>query len=266
MDKFIYKKSAGVTVLSASMSEFVYKRHSHEEYALGVTLRGIQQYHLAGRLCSSHQNGIMLFNPEQAHDGYAADKDGIDYVMIYIPTELLSEISGSRKILRFTSPIIYDDKLALSILNLSDCIFNNKSEVLSNELLMKLITDVSKSHIQTVYLKQDDLIRRSIEMIRCNMGTVLKLDDICHELQISKYQFIRLFKTYAGIAPYQYFLNCKVECAKRLLEARKDVYSVVLDCGFFDLAHLNRHFKGIYGTTAYEYSQYVRKWDRTGVI
>lgn len=97
MEKFIYKKSAGVTVLSASMTEFVYKRHSHEEYALGVTLRGIQQYHTDGRLCSSHQNGVMLFNPEQAHDGSAADKDGIDYVMIYIPIELLSEISGSRR-------------------------------------------------------------------------------------------------------------------------------------------------------------------------
>lgn len=259
MEKFIYKKSAGVTVLSASMTEFVYKRHSHEEYALGVTLRGIQQYHLDGSLCSSHQNGVMLFSPEQAHDGSAADKDGIDYVMVYIPIELLSEISGSREILRFNSPIIYDDKLALSILNLSDCILNDRNEALSSELLVKLITVVAKSHIQTTYIKPDELIKRSIDMMRSNLGAVLRLDDICHELQISKYQFIRLFKAYAGIAPYQYFLNCKVECAKRLIEASEDVYTVVLNCGFFDLAHLNRHFKGIYGTTALEYSRYVKK-------
>lgn len=259
LEKFVYKKSAGVTVLSASMTEFVYKRHSHEEYALGVTLRGIQQYHLDGRLCSSHQNGVMLFNPEQAHDGSAADKDGIDYVMIYIPTELLSEISGSRQILRFNSPIIYDHMLAQSILNLSDCILNDRSEALGSELLINLITDVARSHTKISNIKQDNLILKSIEMIRCNMGSVLKLEDICKELQLSKYQFIRLFKAYAGIAPYQYFLNCKVESAKRLIDAKEDLYTVVLECGFFDLAYLNKHFKGIYGTTAFEYSQYVKK-------
>lgn len=259
MEKFIYKKSADLTVLSASMTEFVYKRHSHAEYALGVTLRGIQQYHLGGSLCSSHQNGVMLFNPEQAHDGSAADKEGIDYVMIYIPTELFAEISGRREILRFNSPIIYDHKLELCILSLADSILKDRSEALSSELLVKLVTVLAWPHIQPAIVKPDDLIKRSIEMIRSNLGAVLKLEDICHELQMSKYQFIRLFKAWAGISPYQYFLNCKVEWAKRLIEGSADLYSVVLDCGFFDLAHLNRHFKGVYGTTAFEYSQSVKK-------
>ena len=42
MEKFIYKKSAGITALSASFTDFTYKKHSHQEYAIGVTLRGIQ--------------------------------------------------------------------------------------------------------------------------------------------------------------------------------------------------------------------------------
>ncbi|MNW14993.1 hypothetical protein D3C71_2133630 [compost metagenome] len=29
MDKFLYKKSAGITALSASISEFKYKKHAH---------------------------------------------------------------------------------------------------------------------------------------------------------------------------------------------------------------------------------------------
>lgn len=41
MDKFIYKKSAGITALSASFADFKYKKHCHKEYAIGVTLRGI---------------------------------------------------------------------------------------------------------------------------------------------------------------------------------------------------------------------------------
>ncbi len=41
MNQFIYKKSAGVTALSASIADFTYKKHAHQEYAIGVTLRGI---------------------------------------------------------------------------------------------------------------------------------------------------------------------------------------------------------------------------------
>ena len=96
MERFIYKKSAGITALSASFADFKYKKHSHKEYALGVTLRGIQQYNLDGSLQSSYQNGVMLFNPEQSHDGMAYDKTGIDYVMVYIEPKLFLEILEKR--------------------------------------------------------------------------------------------------------------------------------------------------------------------------
>lgn len=40
MEKFEYKNALGITALKASMSKFSYKKHAHEEYAVGVTLRG----------------------------------------------------------------------------------------------------------------------------------------------------------------------------------------------------------------------------------
>lgn len=96
MDKFIYKKSAGITALSASITDFKYKRHAHQEYAIGVTLRGIQHYHLDGSLQLSYQNGVMLFNPEQTHDGMAHDESGLDYVMLYIDPQLFLDITGKK--------------------------------------------------------------------------------------------------------------------------------------------------------------------------
>jgi transcriptional regulator GlxA family with amidase domain len=89
------------------------------------------------------------------------------------------------------------------------------------------------------------------------LGSVLKLDEICKDLNLSKFQFIRLFKAHTGITPYQYFLNLKVERAKQLIEKNKDIYSAVAECGFVDLTHLNKHFKNVYGTTAFEYMSYL---------
>ena len=253
MDKFIYKKSSGITALSASFTDFTYKKHSHQEYAIGVTLRGIQQYNLAGSSQLSHQNGVMLFNPEQTHDGMAHDQDGLDYVMLYIKPELLLEAIGKKDIVRFSTPIVYNDRIKQSILNLSYAILNEKDEALCSELFLSLTDNLVQTDLSTDNRKDHDLIRKAKDLIHANLENVLKLDDVCNQLDLSKFQFIRFFKTHTGISPYQYFLNCKIERAKQLIEKNNDIYSAVAGCGFVDLSHLNKHFKSVYGSTAFEY-------------
>ncbi|MFJ7754649.1 helix-turn-helix domain-containing protein [Peribacillus muralis] len=253
MERFIYKKSAGITALSASITDFTYKKHAHQEYAMGVTLRGIQHYNLDGSLQLSYQNGVMLFNPEQAHDGMAHDETGLDYVMLYIEPQLLLEVIERKDIIRFSNPIVYDDKLKQGILRLSHAILSEKDEALCSELLLSLADDLIQTDLSTVYKKDDMLIRKAKDMLHTNLETIPKLDEICNELDLSKYKFIRLFKTRTGISPYQYFLNCKIEYAKQLIEKNRDIHEAVAECGFVDLTHLNKHFKSVYGTTAFDY-------------
>lgn len=257
MDKFIYKKSAGITALSASITDFTYKKHSHKEYALGVTLRGIQHYNLDGSLQLSYQNGVMLFNPEQAHDGMAHDEAGLDYVMLYIEPQLLLEVIEKKDIVRFLTPVVYDYRLEQRILSLSNAILSEKDEDLCSELLLSLADGLIQTNLSTDNKKDNALIRKAKDMLHTNLGNVPKLDEICKELDLSKFQFIRLFKANTGITPYQYFLNCKIERAKQLIEKNGDIYSAVAECGFVDLTHLNKHFKSVYGTTAFEYISHL---------
>ncbi|ODA40645.1 AraC family transcriptional regulator [Desulfosporosinus sp. BG] len=257
MHRFIYKKLAGITALSASFTDFKYKKHSHMEYALGVTLRGIQEYNLEGSLQLSYQNGVMLFNPEQPHDGMAHDKTGLDYVMVYIEPKMFLEILEKKDIVRFSSPIVYNDRLQQIILNLSCAILSGKDEALCSELLLSLSDSFTQPNLYMSYRKDNDLTQKAKDMIHCRLENVLRLDDISRELGLSKFQFIRMFKASTGISPYQYFLNCKVELAKQLIEKSKDVYLAVAECGFVDLTHLNKHFKSIYGITAFEYMSYL---------
>jgi AraC-like DNA-binding protein len=258
MNKFIYRKSAGITALSASMTDFTYKKHAHQEYAMGVTLRGIQKYNLEGSLQLSYQKGVMLFNPEQAHDGMAHDKSGLDYVMIYIEPQLFLEVIEQKDIVCFSNPIVYDERLEQGILNLSHAILSGKDEALCSELFLSLTDSLLQTELSTDNKKDNTLIRKAKDMLHANLEHVLKLDEICNELHLSKFQFIRLFKAHTGISPYQYFLNCKIEHAKQLIEKNRDVYSAVAACGFVDLTHLNKHFKSVYGTTAFEYMTHIK--------
>jgi AraC-like DNA-binding protein len=227
------------------------------EYAIGVTLRGIQEYTLDGSLQLSYQNGVMLFNPEQAHDGMAHNKVGLDYVMLYIEPQLLLEIIEHKDIVRFSTPIVYDYSLEQKILSLSKAILSEKDEALCSELLLSLTDSLFQTNLSTDNKKENVLIRIAKDMIHTNLEHVLKLDEICKELNLSKFQFIRLFNAHTGISPYQYFLNCKIERAKQLIEKNRDIYSAVAECGFVDLTHLNKHFKSVYGTTAFEYMSHL---------
>lgn len=257
MDQFIYKKCAGVTALSASFTDFKYKKHSHKEYAMGVTLRGIQQYNLEGSFQSSYKNGVMLFHPEQPHDGMAHDKSGIDYVMLYIEPALFLEILEKKSRILFSSPIVYNYRLEQQILKLSNAILREEDEAFCSELLLSLADRFAETNLYESCRKDNTLIMKAKDMICCSTKGVLSLDDICKELDMSKFKFIRVFKTNTGISPYQYFLNYKVERAKKLIEKNKDVYSAVAECGFVDLTHLNKYFKSIYGITAFEYMSHL---------
>lgn len=257
MERFVYKKSSDITALSASFTDFTYKKHCHEEYALGVTLRGIQEYNLDGSFHASYENGVMLFNPEQIHDGRAHDSSGLDYVMLYIEPRLFLDILGKKDMVRFTTPVVYNQALRNSILHLSDAIQSDEDEVLCSELLLSLVDNFNPTTIFIDCKKDNKLIRKAKEMIYSKLDDVMSLNEICKEFSISKYQFIRLFKANAGISPYQYFIFCKVNRAKQLLEKNKDIYSAVAECGFVDLSHLNKHFKRIYGITAFEYKSHL---------
>lgn len=256
MEMFKYKKSADILSLSASFTDFTYKKHAHEEYAVGVTLRGIQQYHLDGHYQASHRSGVMLFNREQYHDGSSFDREGIDYVMLYIHPELCSEILGTKE-LRFSTPIVYDIRLARHILNLNRAIHSGREESLVSELTYRLLHTLSGVDGEAVVwnrAKDTMFVSHVKDMMHANIHDVLHLETVSQEFGMSKYQFIREFRSQTGISPYQFFLNIKVEHARQLIERSRDVYTAVAGCGFVDLTHMNKHFKRMFGVTAYEYS------------
>lgn len=257
MQSFTYKKTDGITALKASFTDFQYKKHAHQEYAFGVTLKGIQHYYLDGHLQLSHQNGVMFFNPEQVHDGMAYNREGLEYVMLYIDPALFLEAIQQKDIVSFEKPIIYNNHLKQHILNLSHAVLTEKNSTLCNELFLQLADSLVEQDFNSSLKKDHFIVNKAKEIIHSYADNVLKLEDICQELQLTTFQFIRLFKKQTGITPYQYFLNCKMERAKSIIEQTADIYAAVAQCGYVDLPHLNKQFKRIFGITAFEYLSFI---------
>lgn len=253
MNEFNFKNAIGITALEAKMDDFTYKKHSHQEYSIGVTLKGIQGYHLKGERKQSYQNGVMFFNPEENHDGMSNGVQGLEYIMLYIKPEQLLEATNQKHMVQFKEPIVYNNKIAQNILQLAKSIFNGSDDVICYEHFQNLVDGLKRDTYYDEFNVDNVKLKLAKDIIKNNVSTSFKLDFICSELNLSKYQFIRFFKQQTGITPYQYYINYKAEVAKHIIEKSKDIYLAIAECAFVDLAHLNKVFKYRYGVTAYQY-------------
>jgi AraC-like DNA-binding protein len=80
-----------------------------------------------------------------------------------------------------------------------------------------------------------------------NLLEELSLDQICLQAGLSKYHFIRLFKSTFGISPYQYLKRKLLELAKKDLISGKTVSEVYAIYGFSDVAAFSKGFKQQFG-------------------
>ena len=82
----------------------------------------------------------------------------------------------------------------------------------------------------------------------------LTLEDMAAHSGYSKYHFARVFKMYAGMSFYDYFMQQRVALCRRLLSVSElRVTDVALRSGFDSIATFNRVFKQYEGVTPSQY-------------
>ncbi|MEI8633980.1 AraC family transcriptional regulator [Vibrio sp. PP-XX7] len=258
------KKLSHLTVLDATMSDFSYAKHAHEEYSLGVTLKGRQDFFCQHAFHQSPAGGILLFNPEDVHDGHSGITENLEYVMLYIHPDVLQPLFHAlgyhkKSLLRFSYPLLNNPILRYQILALRNMFrFPHYSKIEFETALFQIAHSLVKS---AGYLenglkhmtKRDVLMLRAKDYILSNLAQDISVDDIAHTVNMSKFHFIRLFRCQFGITPHQYVLNCRINLARKNLEAGFSPSHVALESGFADSSHLNRYFKRVFGMTPKQY-------------
>lgn len=86
--------------------------------------------------------------------------------------------------------------------------------------------------------------------IAANIGHAITVDDLADLLNCSKFYFLREFKKFVGITPYQYLMNQRLIQAKHLLLLPKaNIAAIALELGFNDQSHFTRAFKNQFDLT-----------------
>lgn len=245
-NKFQYAKSQHVdqlTALQAEMRDFSYGKHAHEEYSFGVTLAGRQDFFASGTSHHSYPGNIIIFNPGQVHDGHSGVDDALQYRMLYVHPDQFEPMLRSAGVkqsrnFQIKETLLDDPLLRQHILNLAMLIQNEAAGELQQECALYQLAARSAQLFGRYSLddhgrKVDSLMRHAQDFIHANIQTVLSLDEISQQANLSKYNR-----------------------AREELESGALLDDVVFNYGFSDLSHFNRRFKPIYGMTPRQYQRH----------
>lgn len=254
------KKCENITALDATMSDFSYSKHAHEEYSLGVTLQGRQDFFCQKAFHKSASGNVIIFNPEDVHDGHSGGEQDLKYKMLYIHPDEFSSLFKSlgyqqNTVLRLNQPLFNKPDLRHQILSFSTLIQQpnySKIELEAGllQIAQSLIAISGKLDLGVQKTRRiDKLLLKAKDYILANIQYDISIDNIAEIATMSKFHFIRQFRLQFGITPHQYVLNCRVNLARKLIETGQSLNQTAFDAGFADNSHLNRHFKRIYGVT-----------------
>jgi AraC family transcriptional regulator len=94
-------------------------------------------------------------------------------------------------------------------------------------------------------------LRAVVEYIEEHLDDCPTLEQMAAVANLSVYHFARQFKVATGLPPHQFVILRRVERAKGLLQAGRELSlaEVALHAGFSDQSHFSRHFKRLLGVT-----------------
>lgn len=102
--------------------------------------------------------------------------------------------------------------------------------------------------------RHQETIAQATRYIQENYNTALDIDQLARQAQLSKYYFIKLFKEFMNIAPYEYVIVYRINEAKKYLRSTTMKVSQISEAvGFNDECNFIRTFKRVTGSTPLQY-------------
>jgi AraC-like DNA-binding protein len=264
----------GVEALHATFVDHRYAPHIHEELTIACVDRGAATFELEDRRHVAPAGTVFLIPPQAVHTGESATEAGYTYRVLYLEPEQLAARSGRASLpyrWRSARTVFRHRDLNAALDRIHEAVSSPGAALEQGERLAavsRLLDDVLRSQQQPFSPLKHPAVREAREYIHEHWRSDFSLDELARAVALSPFYLARSFRSQVGMAPSAYRRALRVEAAKKLLQSGEPPVRVAASCGFYDQAHLNRHFKRVTGVTpvqyasASPYSQRGRRDDR----
>jgi len=254
----------GVELFRATVSEFAFRPHAHEEFFIALTDAGIASPEYRGDKHVVGPGDLIVMNPEEAHAGGPPAGVSWTYRALYPSQDLMRQImaefpTGMPAMPWFAADVVRDPHVATRLRRFHELSESPGSNALQRETwLAEGLVFLADRHAgfsraprapgcepRAVQLARDYLHEHADENVT--------LRDLARHAGLTPYHLCRVFRQTTGMAPHSYQIQMRVRRAKNLLLAGYPIAQAAVEAGFWDQAHLTRHFKRIMGLSPGRY-------------
>lgn len=235
-------------VLHATFEHHAYPAHTHDVWTVLLVDDGAVTYDLDRRPHDAVPASIALLPPHVPHDGRSAvlgrpfRKRVLYLEEAWLPTHLLDAAVASPTL---------RDPLALRTVARLHAALRSPADALAAESDVLALGEMVRSRWGARPSPSNDvpLARRLRELLDDRVGESFTIAEAASLLAVHPSHLVRAFSRAYGIPPHRYLTGRRVDRARRLLLEGSTPAQAAAEAGFYDQAHLTRHFRRVLGTT-----------------
>lgn len=240
--------------------------HSHDAYSFAVTEIGAQRFRCRGALRTSGAGMVMVFNPDDPHDGEAAAELGYKYRIVHIGPDVVrnvladvADVADHRAALPlFDQPVVSDPVLARALLRLHTALVDGAGPLVRDERLTAAVGAMVRRG-STGPLRARALPAGGGGQARAALRARALLEEayaeeipaarLAEAAGCSRYALYRAFRATYGMAPSDFQRQLRLRRARGLLVAGRSAAEAAAQAGFADQSHFHRWFVRCFGVT-----------------
>ncbi|MEU5178680.1 helix-turn-helix transcriptional regulator [Streptomyces longwoodensis] len=251
----------GVTeVFHAHFTEYAYPMHVHDAWTLLIVDDGAVRYDLERHEHGTPHDTVTLLPPHVPHNGAPATPQGFRKRVVYLDASVLGEdLIGAA----VDGPDLRDALLRRRVGQLHTALARPGDE-LEAESRLTFVAEHLRARLDERLrptgrdARDPALARRLRELLDARVTDGVTLEEAARLLHAHPAHLVRAFSGAYGIAPHQYLTSRRVGRARRLLLDGLPPGEVATTAGFFDQAHLTRHFRKLVGVPPGRYRRSAR--------
>jgi len=248
--------STGIEAIQARFAAHAYDLHRHDDWLVGVTDHGVQDFFCRGARRRSTPGRAILIEPQEAHDGQAGSAEGFTYRMLYLPRPWLvaALTDGPSHDPGFRTTLCDDQPLGWAIRTACDTLAQSAGR-LERDATLDAVLDRLRSHLERAVrpsaAPRDAVVaRRACELLQDDLSADIGADALALASGAAdRFRLARAFRAEYGTSPHLFLVQTRLVRARQLLAAGGSPASVAAECGFADQSHFGRWFRRAFGHT-----------------
>jgi AraC-like DNA-binding protein len=254
----------GVELLRATVSEFAFHPHAHEEFFIALTEEGLVTPTYRGSTHVIGPGDLIVLNPEEAHAGGPPAESVWTYRALYphpdLMCQIVAEFPGDRpRMPEFSGDVVRDREIAACLRRFHRLSEQPESNMLERQahfveaLVLLVGRHAAAPQSPRSPGREPGAVLLSRQYLQEHVDENVTLHALAHVAGLSAFHLCRVFRQAVGMTPHAYQTQARIRRAKSLLTAGLPIATVAAQTGFYDQAHLTRHFKRIVGLTPGRY-------------